>query len=91
MPYKTPFKNKMVFCNCDDQTWPAFLKYFHLNFAEIGLKKLISTYYDREEVTYKIVGISGSLANREGSILMEKECMIELLFIRKQVCDYELG
>ena len=26
----------------------------HLNFAELGLKKLISTHYDREEATYKM-------------------------------------
>ena len=52
--YKTHFKDKVVFCNCDNPTWSAFWKYFHLNFAELGLKKLISTHYDREEVTYKM-------------------------------------
>ena len=54
MHYKKHFKNKIVFCNCDDPTWSAFWKYFHLNFAELGLKKLISTHYDREEATYKM-------------------------------------
>ena len=53
MHYKHHFKDKIVFCNCDDPTWSAFWKYFHLNFAELGLKKLISTHYDREEATYK--------------------------------------
>lgn len=52
--YKSHFKDKVVFCNCDDPTWSAFWKYFHLNFAELGLKKLISTHYDREEATYKM-------------------------------------
>lgn len=52
--YKPHFKDKVVFCNCDDPTWSAFWKYFHLNFAELGLKKLISTHYDREEPTYKM-------------------------------------
>lgn len=52
--YKHHFKDQIVFCNCDDPTWSAFWKYFHLNFAELGLKKLISTHYDREEVTYKM-------------------------------------
>lgn len=52
--YKAHFKDKVVFCNCDDPTWSAFWKYFHLNFAELGLKKLISTHYDREEATYKM-------------------------------------
>lgn len=54
MHYKEHFKDKIVFCNCDDPTWSAFWKYFHLNFAELGLKKLVSTHYDREEATYKM-------------------------------------
>ena len=52
--YRNHFKDKTVFCNCDDPTWSAFWKYFHLNFNELGLKKLISTHYDREEPTYKM-------------------------------------
>ena len=52
--YKEHFKGKVVFCNCDDPTSSAFWKYFHLNFAELGLRKLISTHYDREETTYKM-------------------------------------
>ena len=54
MHYKAHFKDKIVLCNCDDPTWSAFWKYFHLNFAELGLKKLISTHYDREKATYKM-------------------------------------
>lgn len=52
--YKEHFKDKIVLCNCDDPTWSSFWKYFHLNFQELGLKKLISTHYDREEYTYKM-------------------------------------
>lgn len=52
--YKKHFKGKVVLCNCDDPTWSAFWRYFHLNFAELGLKKLISTHYDRTEPTYKM-------------------------------------
>lgn len=54
MHYKKHFKDKIVFCNCDDPTWSAFWEYFHLNFAELGLKKLISTHYDANEPTYKL-------------------------------------
>ena len=54
MHYKHHFKDKTVFCNCDDPTWSAFWKYFHLNFEALGLKKLISTHYDRTEPTYKM-------------------------------------
>ena len=54
MHYKQHFKDKVVFCNCDDPTWSAFWKYFHLNFSALGLKKLISTHYDKNEPTYKM-------------------------------------
>ena len=52
--YKPHFKDKTVLCNCDDPTWSAFWKYFHLNFSALGLKKLISTHYDKTEPTYKM-------------------------------------
>lgn len=65
MHYKAHFKDKIVFCNCDDPTWSAFWKYFHLNFAELGLKKLISTHYDREEATYKMEYTGGDDNNIE--------------------------
>ena len=35
MHYKQHFKDKIVLCNCDDPTWSAFWKYFHLNFSEL--------------------------------------------------------
>lgn len=63
--YKKHFKGKTVFCNCDDPTWSAFWKYFHLNFEELGLKKLISTHYDREEPTYKMEYFGGDDNNPE--------------------------
>ena len=52
--YKKHFQGKVVFCNCDDPTYSAFWRYFHLNFQALGLKKLISTHYDREKSTYKM-------------------------------------
>lgn len=68
MHYKAHFKDKIVLCNCDDPTWSAFWKYFHLNFAELGLKKLISTHYDREEATYKMEYTGGDDNNIEVGI-----------------------
>lgn len=46
--YKEHFKDRIVFCNCDNPEWSAFWKYFHLNFNHLGLKKLISTHYVKE-------------------------------------------
>ena len=63
--YKKHFKGKTVFCNCDDPTWSAFWKYFHLNFKVLGLKKLISTHYDKDKPTYKMVYEGGNDNNIE--------------------------
>ena len=43
--YKEHFKDKVVFCNCDDPFESNFFKYFALNFNHLGLKKLICTCY----------------------------------------------
>ena len=40
------FKNKVIFCNCDDPTSSNFWNFFHMNFNRLGLKKLISTHYN---------------------------------------------
>lgn len=65
MHYKQHFKDKIVLCNCDDPTWSAFWKYFHLNFSALGLKKLISTHYDKTEPTYKMEYEGGNDNNIE--------------------------
>lgn len=40
------FRDKVVYCNCDDPFESNFFKYFAANFNRLGLKKLISTSYD---------------------------------------------
>jgi hypothetical protein len=40
------FRNKVVYCNCDDPFESHFFKYFAANFNKLGLKKLITTSYD---------------------------------------------
>ena len=48
--YKTHFRNKVIFCNCDDPYESNFFKYFAMNFNFFGLKKLIATCYERSPV-----------------------------------------
>jgi len=48
--YKNYFKNKVVYCNCDDPTVSNFFKYFAINFKELGLKKLIASCYREQEM-----------------------------------------
>ncbi len=39
------FRDKVVYCNCDDPFESNFFRYFVLNFNKLGLKKLITTSY----------------------------------------------
>ena len=43
--YKEHFRDKVVFCNCDDPRISNFFHYFSYNFEQLGLKKLITTCY----------------------------------------------
>ena len=59
---KSIWKNKTVFCNCDDavdddeRRTSAFSLYFLQNFNELGLKKLICTHYSGPIDLYKGTG-----------------------------------
>lgn len=46
--YPGAFQGKVVYCNCDNPEWSNFWKYFHENFTALGLKKLISTHYEKD-------------------------------------------
>ncbi len=50
--YQTVFKNKVVYCNCDDPKESEFWQYFVRNFKVFGLKKLISTHYEPNEKNF---------------------------------------
>ena len=68
--YEDKFKDKIVFCNCDDPKWSNFWKYFHMNFEYLGLKKLITTHYEPGEVqTYKIEYTGGNDEDFEDGII----------------------
>ena len=64
--YKEHFKDKIVFCNCDDPNDSNFFNYFALNFEFLGLKKLITTHFDYEKPTYKLEIIRD--LNKDGKI-----------------------
>ncbi len=48
--YKKHFKNKVVYCNCDDPRVSNFFHYFSYNFEKLGLKKLIATCYKNQNL-----------------------------------------
>lgn len=68
--YEDKFRDKVVFCNCDDPKWSNFWKYFHMNFEYLGLKKLITTHYEYGEVqSYKIEYTGGNDEDFEEGII----------------------
>lgn len=48
--YKKHFKDKVVYCNCDDPRVSNFFHYFSHNFEKLGLKKLITTCYKNQDM-----------------------------------------
>jgi len=48
--YKEHFKDKTVYCNCDDPRVSNFFHYFSYNFEKLGLKKLITTCYKNQDM-----------------------------------------
>lgn len=48
--YKNHFKDKAVYCNCDDPRVSNFFHYFSYNFEKLGLKKLITTCYKSQSM-----------------------------------------
>ena len=48
--YKDHFKDKVVYCNCDDPRVSNFFHYFSYNFQHLELKKLITTCYKNQQM-----------------------------------------
>jgi hypothetical protein len=65
--YKRHFKDKVVYCNCDDPRVSNFFHYFSYNFKKLGLKKLITTCYKSKEMDLF------SLNDSEQAIYLEYE------------------
>jgi len=79
--YKKHFKNKVVFCNCDDPEESNFWKYFSLNFKYLGLKKLIATHFQSKKPSYRLEKTNGDTKKtplKQNGDFRSPEC-IELL------------
>lgn len=48
----TVFKDKIIYCNCDDYRWSNYVKFWKNNFEYFGIKKLIATNYDVGDGAY---------------------------------------
>lgn len=66
--YKKIFRDKVIYCNCDDPYESNFFKYFAMNFNTLGLKKLITTCYQGSP----IIAEQLSLFDVEGLIVSKE-------------------
>lgn len=63
------FRDKVVYCNCDDPYESNFFRYFVLNFERIGLKQLITTSYKPSPVAntqLELFGDNKSIKQKKG-------------------------
>lgn len=68
--YEKQFKGKTILMNCDDPTWSNFWRYFHMEFERLGLKKIIATHYEYEDIsTYKMEYTGGNDENFEEGVI----------------------
>lgn len=82
--YREYFKEKTVFCNCDDPYESNFFKYFAMNFNFLGLKKLICTSYDTSPIVYTQLSIAREFPERQFPNNSRKAYKIEIT----EVLDY---
>ncbi|MFA5248181.1 MAG: adenine-specific methyltransferase EcoRI family protein [Patescibacteria group bacterium] len=54
------FRNKIVYCNCDDPYESNFFRYFVLNFNKLGLKQLITTSYKPSPIANTQLSLFGN-------------------------------
>ncbi len=52
--YTNHFKDKIIYCNCDNPEYSNFFKYFYMNMKKLEIKKLIATFYDNGKHVYKL-------------------------------------
>lgn len=71
--YKEHFKDKIIFCNCDDPETSNFWLYFQLNFYALGLKKLVSTHYETDKPSYKLEIVAADIP-KDGQLSMPSVC-----------------
>ena len=62
--YKDFFRGKKVFCNCNDDRWSSFFKYFSMNFEHLGLVKLTCVSYSEDGHGMKYVFVGDTNKNR---------------------------
>ncbi|NMA07429.1 MAG: modification methylase [Ruminococcaceae bacterium] len=85
--YISHFKNKTVFCNCDDPYESNFFKYFAMNFNFLGLKKLIATSYATSPVVYTQLYLFDKEVTIDQQGAIKKPYKIEITEVKDENMD----
>lgn len=85
--YKSQFEWKVIFCNCDDPFESNFFKYFASNFNELGIKKLITTCYNKSPISGKQLALPWFSGNSEE----KKWYKIELTEVKDENGDWSIS
>ncbi|MDD4289928.1 MAG: adenine-specific methyltransferase EcoRI family protein [Patescibacteria group bacterium] len=85
--YKDQFRNKIIYCNCDDPFESNFFKYFAGKFNALGLKRLIATSYKPSPIANTQLGLFGK--NKTLKTLKGRSKTTANKFIINEVNDFD--
>ena len=81
------FKDRVVYCNCDDPFESNFFRYFTLNFKRLGLKRLITTSYKPSPIDETQLVLTGIIEQSAVPVKGRKKPQAKR-FIINDVGDY---
>ena len=77
--YTKHFRNKIVYCNCDNPEISNFWKYFYDHFAELGLRELYATFYGEGASFYRYDGENVTITQLQGDGDFRSDECIQIL------------
>lgn len=77
--YTKHFKDKIIYCNCDNPEESNFWKYFYDHFTELGLRELRATYFGEGASYCRYDGTQQTVTPLEGNGEFQSEECINIL------------
>jgi len=81
------FRDKVVYCNCDDPFESNFFRYFVLNFEKLSLKQLITTSYKPSPIANTQLELIGSDKSSEKSKCRPKATANKFIINKVHIID----
>ncbi len=77
--YTKHFRNKIVYCNCDNPVMSNFWKYFYENYMELGLRELYATFYGAGASFFRYNGKNVEITKLKGDGDFRSDECIQIL------------